>query len=229
MSVQLQDLSRSFVEGDREHAIFRNVNLHINTGQIVVLLGRSGSGKSTLLNLISGIDRPDAGTVSINGTDLHRLNERERTLFRRRHIGFVFQFFNLVSTLTVRENLCLPLELNGQTGKEAVQKADDLLQEVGLYDRADSFPDLLSGGEQQRIAIVRALIHEPELILADEPTGNLDKKTGVKILELLDGLVRQNEKTMLMATHSQEVIGIADRILTFEAGQLVELQPGDLP
>lgn len=228
MSVQLQKLSRSFFEGDREHRILHALDLEINAGEIVVLLGRSGSGKSTLLNLISGIDRPDSGTVNINGTDLHGLSEHERTLFRRRHIGFVFQFFNLVSTLTVQENLCLPLELNGITGKDAVQKANDLLREVGLFNRAASFPDLLSGGEQQRIAIVRALIHDPGLILADEPTGNLDKETGVKVLELLDGLVRQKQKTMLMATHSEEVIGLADRIFTFEAGQLVERQPGDV-
>ena len=225
MSVKLQHLSRSFVEGEQKHQIFTDLKLEINTGEIIVLLGRSGSGKSTLLNLVSGIDRPDTGLVTISGTDIHSLSEHQRTLFRRQHIGFVFQFFNLISTLTVEENLLLPLELNGLGGKAASRKARGLLEDVGLQNRANTFPDLLSGGEQQRIAISRALIHDPELILADEPTGNLDKETGVQVLDLLDTLVRRKQKTMIMATHSREVIGMADRILTFDAGNLIELNP----
>jgi putative ABC transport system ATP-binding protein len=159
--------------------------------------------------------------VIIDGTSVTRLSERERTLFRRRHIGFVFQFFNLIPTLTVEENLRLPLELNAAPC-DGHRAALALLEVVGLADRAKSFPDRLSGGEQQRIAVVRALAHDPLLILADEPTGNLDLETGRQVLAVLDRLTREAGKTMLMATHSREVIGIADRIFTIDHGRLVE-------
>ncbi|MEE9286742.1 MAG: ATP-binding cassette domain-containing protein, partial [Gammaproteobacteria bacterium] len=149
-------------------------------------------------------------------------SEQERTLFRRRHIGFIFQFFNLIPTLTVEENLLLPIELNNRMDSEMRDKARGLLEEVSLGDRATSFPEELSGGEQQRVAIARALVHDPLLILADEPTGNLDLETGRDVLDLLDRLTRQAGKTMIMGTHSKEVIGIADRILNIRNGQLVE-------
>ena len=153
--------------------------------------------------------------------NLTRLSERERTLFRRVHIGFIFQFFNLIPTLSVEENLLLPLELNGRAGPAERGRAHDLLETVGLGDRARSFPDRLSGGEQQRVAIARALVHDPLLLLADEPTGNLDLETGRRVLELLDQLTRQRGKTLIMVTHSPEVIGVADRLLTLHAGQVV--------
>jgi putative ABC transport system ATP-binding protein len=190
-----------------------------------VLLGKSGSGKSTLLNLVSGIDLPSGGAIWVAGQPITRLGERERTLFRRRSVGFVFQFFNLVPTLTVLENVLLPLELNGLSGVTAKAKAEAMLGEVDLADRGASYPDRLSGGEQQRIAIARALVHDPELILADEPTGNLDAETGRQVLELLDRLTRRAGKTMLMVTHSQEVVGVADRVLRVRDGHLVEETP----
>ena len=218
--IQLSNLSKSYREGEKTHTVLQAVDLDIAAGEILILLGRSGSGKSTLLNLISGIDLPSSGEIVIDGRPLTRLPERERTLFRRRHIGFVFQFFNLIPTLTVQENLLLPLELNGQTGQSARDRALNLLEEVGLADRAGSFPDRLSGGEQQRVAIARALVHDPLIVLADEPTGNLDYDTGLQVVNLLDRLVRRRHKTMIMATHSREVIGLADRILTVTAGQL---------
>ncbi len=192
----------------------------MRSGERVAVLGPSGSGKSTLLNLVSGIDLADEGTVRVGGTELSQLDERERTLFRRKHVGFVFQFFNLLPTLTVLENLLLPLELAGATGEETRARA--LLDAVGLSDREGSFPDRLSGGEQQRIAIARALVHEPSLLLADEPTGNLDAETGDRVVRLLDDLVVEAGATLLVVTHSRELAARMDRVLRVEHGELVE-------
>jgi putative ABC transport system ATP-binding protein len=177
------------------------------------------------LNLISGIDLPDAGNVRIAGVDLTSLRERERTLFRREHLGFVFQFFNLLPTLTVIENLLLPIELNGPVGAAERGRAQALLAEVGLSDRADSFPDRLSGGEQQRIAIARALVHQPSLVLADEPTGNLDEETGERVVRLLESLVRSEGLTLVVVTHSRELAGRMDRVVRVSHGKLVEEGP----
>ena len=156
------------------------------------------------------------------GQDITRLSEHDRTLFRREHIGFIFQFFNLVPTLTVFENLLLPLELNGRTGARDRDNALDLLRQVGLADRRNAYPDKLSGGEQQRIAVARALVHDPKLVLADEPTGNLDTETGQQVLDLLDELTRQAGKNLLMVTHSPDVVGLADRVFRMSEGHLLE-------
>jgi putative ABC transport system ATP-binding protein len=227
--IRLQNLKRVFKEGRVEREVFSGLNLEIAEGEIVVLLGRSGSGKSTLLNLISGIDLPDGGRIQVDSVDLTGLSERERTLFRRQHIGFVFQFFNLIPTLSVLENLLLPLDLNRTRAAGPDERAATLLRGVGLGGREDSYPDALSGGEQQRVAIARALVHQPKVILADEPTGNLDKETGLEVLAVLDQQVRAAGKTMVMATHSREVIGMADRIVTFADGTLIEVSPQDQP
>lgn len=218
--VHVRGLGKTYQEGDRERVVLSDVNLSILQGELVVLLGRSGSGKSTLLNLISGIDLPTKGEVVIGGQDLTQLTEQERTLFRRRHIGFVFQSFNLIPTLTVEENILLPLELNGRTTAAEQERALAFLDQVGLRDRADSFPDRLSGGEQQRIAIARALAHEPLLVLADELTGNLDFKTGRQVMELLVRLMQQNRQTVLIATHDRDIIDLADRVFTLQGGQV---------
>ena len=223
--VEIRDLTKTYEEGGRQRTVLRQANAAIERGELAVLVGRSGSGKSTLLNLLSGIDLPDAGEVSIDGIALSRLTERERTLFRRDRIGFVFQFFNLIPTLTVEENLLLPLELKGRVLPEERRAALDLLAEVGLADRARTWPDRLSGGEQQRVAVARALAHDPLLVLADEPTGNLDLETGLQVLELLDRLTRQAGKTMVMVTHSPEVVGTADRVFRIAEGNLVEHSP----
>ncbi len=220
--IGLSGVRKGYREGDAERVVFEHLDASVLAGELTVLLGRSGTGKSTLLNLISGIDLPDAGTVTINGLSLTDLSERERTLYRRRNIGFVFQFFNLVPTLSVEENLLLPLELNGIRGVRAQQIVRDHLAQVGLEDRGHSFPDRLSGGEQQRVAIVRALVHDPLLILADEPTGNLDVHTGHDILQLLARLTREAGKTLLMVTHSAEAEAHADRIFVLEEGRLRE-------
>ncbi|MHB1005350.1 MAG: ABC transporter ATP-binding protein [Chloroflexota bacterium] len=218
--VELRGLRKTYQEGDRERVVLADVDQTIGRGEFVVILGRSGSGKSTLLNLISGIDLPTAGDVVVDGVVLTALSEEKRTLFRRRYIGFVFQFFNLIPTLTVAENLLLPLELNGRLTKGERAAALDLLAEVGLADRAGSFPDRLSGGEQQRVAIARAIAHDPLLVLADEPTGNLDLETGKQVLGLLDRLTRQAGKTMVMVTHNAEAAGSADRVFSIQSGRL---------
>ena len=216
--VDLKQVTKVFLEGTTRHIVLNHLDLSISDGEIAILYGKSGSGKSTLLNIISGIDSPDHGTVTIDGTDITGLSERDRTLVRRKKIGFIFQFFNLVPTLTVQENLRLPLELNGFGNQDEAIRS--ILSEIGLSERAATFPDRLSGGEQQRVAIARALIHNPDIILADEPTGNLDYDTGLQIVDLLDRVVKQKGKTMIMVTHSKDVIGLADTILTLREGQL---------
>lgn len=220
--VELRALSKSYPEGGGERVVFRNLSAEIRRGETVALLGRSGSGKSTLLNLIGGIDLPTAGEVLLDGTNLTRLSEQERTLFRRRHIGLVFQSFNLIPTLTVMENLLLPLELNGRTGRPAGATALALLGKIGLADRSDTYPDRLSGGEQQRVAVARAVVHDPVLLLADEPTGSLDAETGMQVLDLLVGLARTEKRTMVVVTHSDAVAGATDRVLVLQGGLLVD-------
>jgi len=228
--VELRALTKSFPEGEGERVVFRDLSAGIRRGETVALLGRSGSGKSTLLNLIGGIDLPTSGEVFLDGTNLTGLSEQGRTLFRRRHIGLVFQSFNLIPTLTVMENLLLPLELNGRTGRSARGTAEALLGEVGLADRAGAYPDRLSGGEQQRVAVARAVVHEPVLLLADEPTGSLDAETGARVLDLLVGLARTGGRTMVVVTHSDAVSRAADRVLVLRDGRLVEETfPGGAP
>ena len=218
----LIDLTKRFKEGDQYRLVLKEASACMRQGEFVAVLGKSGSGKSTLLNLISGIDRVDQGHVIIGGQDLTALSDRQRTLYRRNHIGFIFQFFNLIPTLTVIENVSLPLELGGATAGAARLRAKRILESVGLEDRGEAFPDNLSGGEQQRVAIARALVHDPLLVLADEPTGNLDEDTGRQVLALLDHLTRQAGKNLILVTHSREAASYADRILYLREGKLVE-------
>jgi len=228
--IELYELDKRYHEGESERVIFHDLSVNIQRGELVAVLGKSGSGKSTLLNLISGIDIPTAGHIRIEGSDITRLTEQQRSLFRRRHIGFIFQFYNLIPTLTVEENILLPLELNGRLDKQQVDIARGLLEQVGLSDRLHSFPDRLSGGEQQRVAIIRALVHKPLVLLADEPTGNLDTTTGRQVLDLLERRVRQYGMTLILVTHSQEAAEIADRIFEVQHGHLVEhSQHGAIP
>ena len=200
--------------------VLDGLDLAVAAGEFVIVLGRSGSGKSTLLNLLAGIDVPDAGSVTVAGQPLSAMADAARTRFRRDQVGLVFQAFNLIPTLSVRENLALPLELAGRAVDDAA--IADLLQRLGLAGKAARYPEELSGGEQQRVAIGRALIHQPAIILADEPTGNLDLDTGQRVVELLDELVRDRHCTLIMATHSQEVIGYADRVVSIRGGRIEE-------
>jgi putative ABC transport system ATP-binding protein len=221
--LRFQALSKSFYEGSVRRIVLQDAHAEFQPGEITAILGKSGSGKSTLLNLISGIDAPDSGQIWVNGQDLTSLTERNRTLFRRAQVGFVFQFFNLIPTLTVAENVSLPLELNNLSRDDAHRKVREMLTAVELLDRWGTFPDKLSGGEQQRVALARALVHDPLLILADEPTGNLDEETGTQMISLLVRLTRERNGTLILVTHSQEAASYADRILKLSHGQL---EPG---
>ena len=221
--IKLDNLWKEFQEGNQTREVLRGTGAGFAKGELIAILGRSGSGKSTLLNIISGIDMPDQGDIKINGSILTQLDETQRTLFRREKIGFIFQFFNLIPTLTVQENVSLPLELLGMDPDHAKSHAAEILDEVGLLDRLGTFPERLSGGEQQRVAIARALVHDPLLVLADEPTGNLDEQIGAQILTLLDSLTRQAGKNLIMVTHNKENAVFADRKFELAGGCLNEI------
>ena len=220
IAIRLSRLSKTYWEGEREHVVLADVDLEIPRGASIAIRGRSGSGKSTLLNLVGGIDTPDAGSVEVEGTELTSLDERRRTLFRRQKLGFVYQAFNLIPTLSVADNVRLVLELNRVPADLTEPRIDELLNAVGLPDRRDSRPDVLSGGEQQRVAIARALAHEPAVVLADEPTGNLDDDAAENVLTLLDRLVRRQGGTMLIATHSERVANFCDATLFLHGGHI---------
>lgn len=219
-------LTRRFREGGRVHAVLDGVDLDIQDGACAAIIGRSGSGKSTLLNLLSGIDRPDGGTIELDGREIGHLGEPARTELRRECIGFVYQFFNLIPTLSVEENVRLPLELNGVRGGEARRRSLAMLERVGLGSRSASALDRLSGGEQQRVAIARALVHEPRLVLADEPTGNLDDATTREIVPLLTALVRERDAMLLVVTHDRALAAVADRVWELRDGRLGRAQSG---
>ena len=199
--------------------VFRGINLEVAEGEFLALMGSSGSGKSTLLNLIGGMDLPDAGTITVDREIISSFGEEELTKYRRSKIGFIFQFFNLLPNITIYENIELPLLLNNKSGYEGM--IDDYLKQVGLAGREGDFPSSLSGGEQQRVAIVRALVADPAVILADEPTGNLDSRTGDSIMELIREISARSKKTVILATHNQAVAEQADRIIRIEDGALV--------
>lgn len=224
--IELRDLWKHYEGRGRPRPVLRGLQAGILRGEFVVLVGRSGSGKSTLLNLIGGLDRPTRGDVVVDEQPLSALGEDQLARLRRTKVGYVFQFFNLLPTLSVEENLLLPLELIGVVDEPAANRARHWLAQVGLDGRGRDYPDELSGGEQQRVAIARALIHEPGLLLADEPTGNLDLATAKDVLRLLDDLCRKAGTTLVMATHSPEVIGLADRVLNIADGVLVTAETG---
>ena len=204
------------------HVVLEECDLSIRSGEFVVVVGRSGSGKSTLLNLIGGLDRPTRGTVELLGQSLTAMSEDELSRVRCRRLGFVFQFFNLIPTLNVAENVRLPMALNGVSKDDGVRQARSILAELGLAGCGSRFPEELSGGEQQRVAIARALAHKPDVVLADEPTGNLDLETAREVLALLEQTCRKHHATLVMATHSREVLGAADRVFTIRAARIHE-------
>ncbi|MBV9725517.1 MAG: ABC transporter ATP-binding protein [Gammaproteobacteria bacterium] len=227
--LSIRRLCRSFREGTRIHRVLEELDADIGAGERVAVMGRSGSGKSTLLNLVSGIDRPDSGAVYIDGLEVSALTEPGRTLFRRAHIGFVYQFFNLIPTLDVAENVRLVLELNGVRGRAAHSRSLAALTDVGLQGRAASPVDALSGGEQQRVAIARALVHAPQLVLADEPTGNLDDATARELLPALLDLTRARGTTLVLVTHDEALAAAADRVLELREGRLYQRQTAQAP
>ncbi len=218
--IRVVDLWKQYrEEGQEGTAALRGMNLHINAGEVVALFGKSGSGKTTLLNLLAGLDRPTRGRIEMDGRDLEALGEKGRTQLRRLRLGFVFQFFNLLATLTAFENVFLSLEL---AGKPDSQAAHEELRAVGLAGKDNRYPHELSGGEQQRVAIARAIVKDPAIILADEPTGNLDTRTGDQVLELLTGRCRESHTTLLLATHTPLTCRHADRIFRMMDGIVVE-------
>ena len=218
----VENVRKQFRQGDRAVAALEGVSLEVQQGQFLAVMGASGSGKSTLLHLMAGLTRPDGGRVLVNGADLGQMKDRELTLFRRRHIGLVFQSFNLIPTLSAEENVALPLMLDGRNGTVVSTKVGELLESLGLAKRRHHRPDALSGGEQQRVAIGRALVADPAVILADEPTGNLDSANSRAVCELLRDLSAVHNKTIVMVTHEPSVATYAQEVAVLKDGKLVE-------
>jgi putative ABC transport system ATP-binding protein len=213
------DLEKRYRSGERALSVLRNVNLTIDEGDFVAILGPSGSGKTTLLGLLAGLDTPSTGTVRVAGTDLGRLTEDERARFRRENVGFVFQSFQLIPSLTAQENVQVPLELRGDP--TAAERASTLLARVGLGERLDHFPTQLSGGEQQRVALARAFVHSPRILFADEPTGNLDAGTGQAIIDLIEELNHEIGTTLILVTHDLDLAAHARRTIRLADGEIV--------
>jgi putative ABC transport system ATP-binding protein len=225
--IELRELTRKLPSGDRMLTILDRVDLAIEPGEFIAVLGPSGSGKSTLLALMAGLDRPTSGEVRIDGEPIQSASEDELALLRRHKIGFVFQSFQLLGNLTARENVLLPIELSGQPAPLA--RADELLTAVGLAERGHHYPSQLSGGEQQRVALARAFAARPSILLADEPTGNLDGATGRRILELLTELWRREKTTLVLVTHDPAVAALADRLIHLRDGRIERQQPALTP
>jgi len=220
--VEIRNLSKSYVRGDQVIPVLVDINLDVAAGDFVALMGPSGSGKSTLLNLVAGIDKPTSGQIEVAGIDIAQLTDSELAGWRAAHVGFIFQFYNLMPVLTAFQNVELPLQLTGLSRRERHERVDNALALVGLTDRMEHYPNELSGGQQQRVAIARALIADPTLIVADEPTGDLDRTTAGEILDLLGGLNRELGKTIVMVTHDPKAASRAGRLIHLEKGVLVD-------
>jgi putative ABC transport system ATP-binding protein len=216
-----RELIKVYSSGELEVTALRGVDISIKRGEVVAIIGPSGCGKTTLLNIFGALDSPTAGRIYVDGKDLKKMNEKQLATFRREKIGFIFQNFNLINTLTARENIELPMRINGVAGSKIKERTEDLLGAIGLIDRADHRPDQLSGGEQQRIAFAVALANDPEIILADEPTGELDTETGKEIMTIFRELSKQMGKTEIIVTHDSRVSAMADRTLKIIDGNIV--------
>ena len=218
--LRVENLSKVYGKGDSKVVAIENISFSIQKGEFVAIVGASGSGKSTLLHLIGGVDRPTSGKVFIDGKDIYQMNDDNLAIFRRRQVGLIYQFYNLIPILNVEENITLPCDLDGK--KVNRQKLNELLKTLGLEERKNHLPNELSGGQQQRVAIGRALINSPSIILADEPTGNLDSKAGEKIVNLLKKSNKEYNQTIIMITHNIEIAKIADRIIKIEDGKIIK-------
>ena len=218
--IEAKNLNKTFKLGSLDVEVLKDINLTIDPGEFVSIMGPSGSGKSTLLYLIGGLDKPTSGSVKIKGSELSDMKDKEQSVMRRRDIGFVFQFYNLIPNLNVEENVMLPVLLDGKKLKDHRSKLDEILEVVGLSDRRAHTPRELSGGQQQRVAIARALVNEPDIILADEPIGNLDTKTGTEVMELLQRINREKGKTIVQVAHSREAADYGNRIINVRDGKV---------
>jgi len=218
--IEAKGLNKTFKLGSLDVEVLKDISLTIDSGEFVSIMGPSGSGKSTLLYLIGGLDKPTSGSVKIKGRELSDMKDKEQSIMRRRDIGFVFQFYNLIPNLNVEENVMLPLLLDGKKLKNYRDKLDEILDVVGLSDRRSHTPRELSGGQQQRVAIARALINEPDIILADEPIGNLDTKTGTEVMELLQRINKEKGKTIVQVTHSKEAAEYGNRVINVRDGKV---------
>lgn len=216
--IQLINVHKIYRQGATEITALAGVSLEVSKGEFAVIMGPSGSGKSTLLHLIGGLDQPNRGDVLVDGRLISQLSDDQLTLFRRASVGFVFQFFNLLPTLSAVENVMLPLILDAQARSQAYARAERILERVGLAERRNHLPEELSGGEIQRLAVARALAFNPSILLADEPTGNLDSKTGAQVLELIREVNRQQGCTVVMVTHDKEAAGFGDRVIQLKDG-----------
>ncbi|MBL4936562.1 ABC transporter ATP-binding protein [Clostridium sp. YIM B02515] len=220
--IEAKALVKTFKLGEVEVEVLKNIDLEIKEGEFVTIMGPSGSGKSTLLYLLGGLDKPTSGSVKIAGKELSYMKDKEQSIMRRRNVGFVFQFYNLIPNLDVEENIMLPLLLDGKKLKSYKERLEEILEVVGLADRRKHTPRELSGGQQQRVAIARALVGDPDVILADEPIGNLDSKTGTEVMELLRKINLEKKKTIVQVTHSKEAAGYGQRIVYVKDGKVVE-------
>lgn len=220
IAIEGKNIVKDFKIGETTTRVLKNVSLKVLKGEFVSIMGQSGSGKSTLLYILGGLDTPTEGTVSMNGADISRFNDAKMSQIRRQNIGFVFQFYNLIPNLNVEENIMLPLLLDGKKFKDYRKQLDNILEIVGLSDRRKHTPRELSGGQQQRVAIARALISDPEILFADEPTGNLDSKTGAEIMKLLQSINKNSGQTIIMVTHSPEAAKNSSRIITVKDGMI---------
>lgn len=221
--LRFDKVTKSYIDGsNKTRTVLVEVSAAFTERKIIAVLGKSGSGKSTLLNLISGIDNVTSGSIFFNGFEITKLSDRQLTEVRRNDIGFIFQFFNLLPSLTVWENIILPLELKNMLSNDDLLRAKTYLSEVGMIDRRDEYPDKLSGGEQQRVAIARAIVHKPKIILADEPTGNLDDRNGKIVMDLLSRLVKDNNQNMVLVTHNRDYLKYADQTYSLIDGKLVD-------
>lgn len=219
--IEGKEITKEFKMGTESLMILKGISIKINVGDFVSIMGPSGSGKSTLLYILGGLDKPSAGKVLMKGEDISKFNDEKQSVMRRRNIGFIFQFYNLIPNLNVEENILLPVLLDGNKTKDYRKELDNILEIVGLTERRKHTPKELSGGQQQRVAIARALINNPEIIFADEPTGNLDSKTGTEIMELLRKINVENKKTIIMVTHSMETAEYGNRIVNVKDGGIV--------
>lgn len=218
--IEIKDICKSFGEKDNRTQVLNNISLTVGKGEFISLMGASGSGKSTLLYLLGGLDTPDSGEIFLDGRDISRMRDKELSKLRREGLGFVFQFFNLVQNLTVEDNILLPLVMDGKNPRKYRERLNGILETVGLSDKRKSYPNQLSGGQQQRCAIAMAVIYEPHILLADEPTGNLDSKSGSEIMELFSRINKEKGITILMVTHSAECAAYSDRVITLSDGQI---------